>query len=527
MPSSSTEGKDRKKKDSSSSKKKESKDKSESKKSSSSSKTKSTPNTTTTSKDNDDDFEEKQFVLRVPEDIAEKIRERIRKESKSSSEKAQRVGLDMSIKFGDDVDVLQFLQAARLTEEDVKVNTARKEDLANGYLSDIEYGIDKNRRGRFQFGDKILPCVLVDMPTHVEAYKSIDCQTYYKCGDVSQMILVQKPSDLEADIQKSRVKRNKCYQKNSNNKTHHHHHHDSKKRKTKDLLTSYLFEDGLTSPMERVLRHWNSQKLEITRKDIKKLKEKYIQMLEEEDPTKVKIEFVEYASEQERLAALHEEMSSSSSSDSSESDEDSDDSDNLFDELSANRKDVDSVNGDNGTNNLGSSTPLSQGSSNPLGFTPFSNTPNIPKHNPTYMSEDNMSDGGESQISTMSKQSLKQNPTPSQISDQEMKDEDSSSEDESDDNDMFDEVSAAPQPSVDVRTTPQYQELIMKKESCERIIFENESKIKLVQTNIGKAKNDIQKQRANAAIASLGDIVQDHKQKLQDIINEMDQLLRR
>ncbi|KAL9642041.1 hypothetical protein ABK040_004093 [Willaertia magna] len=284
--------------------------------------------------DDDEDFEEKQFILRVPEDIADRIRQKLKSHTSKSSDKAQRVDLQMNLKFGDDLDILSFLQNARLQEEDLKIK--RPEDIS-GYLSDIEYGIDKNRKGRFQIDNEILPCTLVDLPCHTEAYKSIDCQTYYKCGDVSQMIIVQKPSELDKDIQKSRLRRSRYYQQRSSSSKYR-----TIKRKSKDLVQTYTFEDGITPPTERILRHWNNQKLAVSRKDIRKMKEKYIQMLEEEDPNKVKIEILEYTSEQERLAAEEESSESSDSEAGSDSDEDSDESD-IFDELNKQQDTLESI----------------------------------------------------------------------------------------------------------------------------------------------------------------------------------------
>ncbi|KAF0974201.1 hypothetical protein FDP41_006811 [Naegleria fowleri] len=507
-------------------------------------------------KDEDDDFEEKQFILRVPEDIAEKIRQRLKKESKDSksSDKNHRIDLHMSIKFGDDVDILQFLQGARLTEEDKKIHKRNNDE--NGYLSDIEYGIDKNRRGRFQFEKQILPCTLVDLPTHIEAYKSVDCQTYYKCGDVSQMIIVQKPQDLESEFQKSRQRRARFYMQKS------HHHHEPKKRKAKDLNTSYLMEDGISPSLARVLRHWNAQKIDITRKDIKKLKEKYIQMLEEEDPTKVKIEFIEYASEQERLAALEEEMSTSSSdSDASDSEDESDESD-MFDEVSANKKPDDTMStvsaGDQ--SKLSSvpsqqqiinddsmsvtsapssmSTPISQAVTTPNQPFVFGAPPTLPKPVSTsgdMMQDETPSEGEESHISnstSMSKQSLgpieakpaqtKQTTKPPVEQDETSSDSESESED---DENMFEEVSTtAPQQQIDVTQTPQYQSLLQLKNSAERDIQTIQNQVSLATENLEKSKNEIQRGRAQAMLTNLEGKLNARRQELLDVERQLTSL---
>ncbi|KAG2379544.1 hypothetical protein C9374_006661 [Naegleria lovaniensis] len=505
-------------------------------------------------KDEDDDFEEKQFILRVPEDIAEKIRQRLRKESKDSksSDKNHRIDLNMSIKFGDDVDILQFLQSARMTEEDKKIH--KRDNDENGYLSDIEYGIDKNRRGRFQFEKQILPCTLVDLPTHIEAYKSVDCQTYYKCGDVSQMIVVQKPQDLESEFQKFRQKRTRFYMQKS------HHHHDPKKRKAKDLMTSYLMEDGISPSLARVLRHWNAQKIDITRKDIKKLKEKYIQMLEEEDPTKVKIEFIEYASEQERLAAMEEEMSTSSSdSEASDSEEESDESD-MFDEVSANKKPDDAIStvstGDQ--SKLSSapsqpimnddsmsvtsapssmSTPISQAVTTPNQPFVFSAPPTLPKPVSTsdMMQDETPSEGEESHVSnstSMSKQSLgpiEAKPVqPIQANKPPVEEDETSSDSESeseDDENMFEEVSATVPQQIDVTQTPQYQSLLQLKNSAEKDIQTIQNQVSVATENLEKSKNEIQRGRAQAMLTNLEGKLNARRQELLDVERQLTSLM--
>ena len=488
----------KKKSSSSSSKKKE--------KSSSKSEEKSSKSSKEIKEEEDDEFDEKQFILRVPEDVADKIRQKLKKGTSKSSDKAHRVNLNMNIKFGDDVDILQFLQSARMSEEDSKLHSNGPESDKNGYLSDVEYGIDKNRRGRFQLDKEVLPCTLVDLPTHVEAYKSIDCQTYYKCGDVSQMIVVQKPQELDKDLQKARQRRSRYYQqRNPSSKVHHHHHHEVK-RKAKDLMISYCWEDGITPPMERVLRHWNSQKLDITRKDIKKMKEKYIQMLEEEDPTKVKIEILEYTSEQERLAAAEEESSSSSDSDD-DSDDDSEESDNMFDEVSASKMSGIPQEDSNMSAPL-SSTGMPQ---------PFRSERNRPAE-----SDESMSEGERSQTSSIiSKMNAgKVGFTPSQMtpsssmmqmSDQEGRtgkdDEETSSDDSDDDEDdaMFDEVASSNQPagatpqSIDVTTTPAYQNLLAQKSRIEGEVQAIQGSLKQITEKLQQCKNDIQRKKIQEA----------------------------
>jgi TATA-binding protein-associated factor Taf7 len=62
--------------------------------------------------------------------------------------------------------------------------------LNSNSVKDIDIIFNDERNGILKFGKEEYKAKLVDLPCITEAYKSIDLMTYYKAGDISQMILV-------------------------------------------------------------------------------------------------------------------------------------------------------------------------------------------------------------------------------------------------------------------------------------------------------------------------------------------------
>lgn len=53
-------------------------------------------------------------------------------------------------------------------------------------------GFEKGRLARVRIGEDFFPATLMDLPTVVESAKSIDGVSFYKCGHVSQMLVVSE-----------------------------------------------------------------------------------------------------------------------------------------------------------------------------------------------------------------------------------------------------------------------------------------------------------------------------------------------
>lgn len=112
-------------------------------------------------------------------------------------------------------------------------------------VEEVQLEFNTERNAKFRIGKEIFDAKLVDLPCITEAYKSIDCMTYYKAGDVSQMIqVVEKPEEIE---------------------------------KIPDKSVS-----GLTPSTKNIYKHWEKDKLNITKEDIQNLVNEFIKK-EEED----------------------------------------------------------------------------------------------------------------------------------------------------------------------------------------------------------------------------------------------------
>lgn len=351
-------------------------------------------------------FEEKQFVLRVPLNLADQIKnvlkeaeQRDKSKKKDHNKGEKRTDLDIDIVFGEHPDLMKFFKSGvcpQLPEEPMLLQNGavenkklkkqkRREQEAklqklmddSGYLSDVEYGLEQTRLGRFRFHDQLYPCELVDIPTIVEAYKSIDCMTYYKAGDVSQMILVKTPQEMNNELEimlnekRERIKKEeeKASKKNKKKK---------KRRKKVVLPKMYQLRDGLTRSLKNVLEHWEKQRLNISKRDIEKMVDEFNKMMEDEDPENIQIEVLE--------EDINEDESSTDDESGSSEDEDEDpNSDQEEDQLMA------ALGGDSLSvpqRSMSGQTPSPMYSPNP-GYTP--STPQLAMQN-SMMSDQSLSE---------------------------------------------------------------------------------------------------------------------------------------
>eukprot|EP01102_Stenamoeba_stenopodia_P003533 TRINITY_DN1364_c0_g1_i1.p1 TRINITY_DN1364_c0_g1~~TRINITY_DN1364_c0_g1_i1.p1 ORF type:complete len:562 (-),score=179.04 TRINITY_DN1364_c0_g1_i1:82-1692(-) len=77
----------------------------------------------------------------------------------------------------------------------------RKLVQANKFDRDsVEFTFSDERKGTFKFGGKQYNMVLVDLPCILENNKTLDKITYYKCGDVGQMLWVYEGDKMPSEI---------------------------------------------------------------------------------------------------------------------------------------------------------------------------------------------------------------------------------------------------------------------------------------------------------------------------------------
>mmetsp|Transcript_5363 Transcript_5363/g.11774 ORF Transcript_5363/g.11774 Transcript_5363/m.11774 type:complete len:186 (-) Transcript_5363:24-581(-) len=94
----------------------------------------------------------------------------------------------------------QFLLRVADTELAERIRKALREEEALSDKLQIRFQ-DDGREGVLALGDKAYPVKLLDLPTVVESYKTLDDTNLVKTGDIGQMIMVagQPPADtLEA-----------------------------------------------------------------------------------------------------------------------------------------------------------------------------------------------------------------------------------------------------------------------------------------------------------------------------------------
>eukprot|EP01080_Neovahlkampfia_damariscottae_P011842 gene11842-5172_t len=125
--------------------------------------------------------------------------------------------------------------------------------LNSNAVKDIEIIFKDERNGTFKFDGKEYRTKLVDLPTITEAYKSIDLMTYYKAGDISQMIVVLEDQNEEIPIE---------------------------------------LDDGITPSMKNIRKTWKKQKLTTKREEIKGMVDEFMKLMSEEKDENIKIEIL-------------------------------------------------------------------------------------------------------------------------------------------------------------------------------------------------------------------------------------------
>lgn len=110
----------------------------------------------------DSDFTEQQYVLRLPPELAERVQNAI-------------------------IDIPQKRIEEKINLENIREDTLSIEfdSERHGVLYFSHFSEQKNVMIHEQY-----ECLIVDLPTVVESYISVDLETYYKCGQVVKMILV-------------------------------------------------------------------------------------------------------------------------------------------------------------------------------------------------------------------------------------------------------------------------------------------------------------------------------------------------
>ncbi|KAG1171184.1 hypothetical protein G6F70_006829 [Rhizopus microsporus] len=162
--------------------------------------------------------------------------------------------------------------------------------------SDVKLHFKDNRKGTFTFDGKEHDVLLVDLPTIIEAQKTLDKKQFYKVADISQMILVDPTAASEPFIPQANGR------------------HDT---------DPYNFPHGLTPPLKHVRKRRFRKKL--SKRAIEEV-EREVERLLEIDATAEDVQYEvvddrEIEMEQESDAATQE-IDIDDSGDESESDED-------------------------------------------------------------------------------------------------------------------------------------------------------------------------------------------------------------
>jgi len=65
--------------------------------------------------------------------------------------------------------------------------------MKNNNLDGVEFYFTEERRGKFVIGGQEYNMTLCDLPCVVETHKTLDSRSYYKSGDIGQILLVEDP----------------------------------------------------------------------------------------------------------------------------------------------------------------------------------------------------------------------------------------------------------------------------------------------------------------------------------------------
>lgn len=123
-------------------------------------------------------------------------------------------------------------------------------EISKNEMKDIQILFSDERNAKVKIVDKEYSAKLVDLPTITEAWKSNDLMTYYKSGDISQVLLVSD-GPIDAPVK---------------------------------------YESGLTAPMKNVLKHWRKEVINVTKEEIQEMIDEVQKILREEEDENVKIE---------------------------------------------------------------------------------------------------------------------------------------------------------------------------------------------------------------------------------------------
>eukprot|EP00850_Spirogloea_muscicola_P008012 SM000042S15279 [mRNA] locus=s42:50232:51358:+ [translate_table: standard] len=130
---------------------------------------------------------EEHFVLRVPPDVAARLRALLAASSSSAAADAATPDLPLDLAFHGTPSPRQLL----LLPAAACRSAARACRLSPRPRLPAEDG----RSGTFTVGNLELPAYLLDLPCVVESFKTYDDNTLIKTADVGQMIVVQRPED--------------------------------------------------------------------------------------------------------------------------------------------------------------------------------------------------------------------------------------------------------------------------------------------------------------------------------------------
>eukprot|EP00818_Percolomonas_sp_WS_P002070 CAMPEP_0117439966 /NCGR_PEP_ID=MMETSP0759-20121206/2833_1 /TAXON_ID=63605 /ORGANISM="Percolomonas cosmopolitus, Strain WS" /LENGTH=486 /DNA_ID=CAMNT_0005231689 /DNA_START=34 /DNA_END=1494 /DNA_ORIENTATION=+ len=268
-----------------------------------------------------DDFIEQQYILRIPPELATRVQnlvidahqERLKEKRRDATKRNHAAGS--------------------------KSSSRRHSKPPSNAEPSLNVQFDSDRHGTLVFSytdpknpDKTLSesyeCLIVDMPTVIESYKSLDLETYYKCGQVAKMVLVttdefeRKQRErmkhwIEGDS-KGRIRKEGVAASSSSSGNapflppHMQHQHlneqkkekereeqrneqqrkqdNERRRKQRELferqseLTPHIYHSGLTPSLQNIYEHWEKTKITVTKEEVDRMMQNYyVQMFDEKD----------------------------------------------------------------------------------------------------------------------------------------------------------------------------------------------------------------------------------------------------
>lgn len=263
-------------------------------------------------------YTEKQFILRVPDQVAQQIREMIKRQDDSEKESdkvkrqhASETQVDMKLEFTGEEYAYSDNEEFMDPEDRAKHQPSKK----------------SSRTGKFKIGDTQLPFHFVDLPCVVEAYKSLDTITYYKAGDIHQMFVVKNAEDaatssddeemIAATPTPAPVQSNSTMYSPMSSPAPHNTSMSMTTPSPSNLLLSsptqvgsspqqpatplsqlpktpakYKYQHGLTPSTKNIRYHWTKNLRRVTKRDVDAMLAKYRKLVEEDDPENVTVEIL-------------------------------------------------------------------------------------------------------------------------------------------------------------------------------------------------------------------------------------------